>query len=113
MAKMTNNDIVGVYPSSGIDLQVDNFMKFKNAKSGKNVEKFINYVESAKVFSSIVKEYPYLNSNEAAWIYLPKSWKTDPMRNLTAQQLQKAQMALDIGSKTRVLDKMWNNFVNQ
>ena len=113
MAKMANKNIVGVYPSSGIDLQVDNFMKFKNAKGGKNVEKFINYVESAKVFSSIVKEYPYLNPNEAAWTYLPISWKTDPMRNLTAQQLQKAQMPLDIGSKTRVLDKMWNNFVNQ
>lgn len=113
MAKMANKNIVGVYPSSGIDLQVDNFMKFKNAKGGKNVEKFINYVESAKVFSSIVKEYPYLNPNESAWTYLPNSWKTDPMRNLTAQQLQKAQMPLDIGSKTRVLDKMWNNFVNQ
>ncbi len=113
MAKSTNKNIVGVYPNSGIDLQVDNFMKFKNAKGGKNVEKFINYVENAKVFSSVVKEYPYLNPNEAAWSYLPKIWKTDPMRNLTSQQLKKAQMPLDIGIKTRVLDKMWNNFVNQ
>lgn len=113
MAKSTNKNIVGVYPNSGIDLQVDNFMKFKNAKGGKNVEKFINYVENAKVFSSVVKEYPYLNPNEAAWSYLPKTWKTDPMRNLTSQQLKKAQMPLDIGIKTRVLDKMWNNFVNQ
>lgn len=113
MAQASNKDIVGVYPSSGVDLQLDNFMKFKHAKGGKNVEKFINYIEDPKVFASIVKKYPYLNPNKASWAYLPSEWKKDSMRNLTSDQIKKAQMPLDVGTKTRDIDRIWNNFVNQ
>lgn len=106
LAKEENPNIEIILPEEGYNVSLDNFAIVKGTKKEEAVYKFIDYILSYKVMSSIVENYPYASVNlysnrETA----TKSFGAEYTRMLKA--FSKGTRVENIGSAIRLYDEIW------
>lgn len=96
-----------VIPKEGAVLSVENFCIPKSATHPEEAYALINFMLDAKVGAEITNFSYYPNTNEAAKPYVSPEILRNPAVYQDEQTLARCEFALDIGSASQLLDRLW------
>ena len=113
-ANQENPDFKFVYPTEGTIIWQDNWAIPVNAPHVDAVYAWINYTQQGDMFYLMLRDFPYLNPNNAALEYAKANHPDlyDPFMNSNitnppADAVTAAHRITDVGDATTLYDKIW------
>lgn len=108
LAKLENPYLKAVIPSEGLFLQQDNFVIPDGAREEQAAEQFINFILRPEISAEISESFPYANPNAEAHKLMDKKVLEDIAVYPPADAVKKGEHLKDIGSNTKIFDKIWS-----
>jgi spermidine/putrescine transport system substrate-binding protein len=102
-----------VYPEEGMNLEEDNFVIPVNAPHKENAEKFINFMLDGKISNEATEKIEYVNTNKEAKKYMSEEYLNNKAVYIPDSELKKAESFRDVGSASKIYDRIWSEFKQQ
>lgn len=102
-----------VYPEEGMNSEEDNFIIPVKAPHKANAEKFINFMLDGKISNEATEKIEYVNTNKAAKKYMSKEYLNNRAVYIPDKELKRTEKFRDVGSATKIYDRIWSEFKQQ
>ena len=114
LAQQENPAIEFIYPSEGAILWMDNWAMLKDAPHPDAAYAWMNYSMQADIFWLMLKDFPYINPNQAA-LDFAKDNQTDlydaymgsTITNVPVEAVENGHRIQDVGDATPLYDQIW------
>ena len=113
-ANQENPAFTFVYPSEGAVIWQDNWAIPANAPHLDAAYAWINYTMQGDMFYLMLRDFPYLNPDNAALEYAKANYPelydpfiNSPITNPPAEAIQKGHRITDVGDATPLYDQIW------
>jgi spermidine/putrescine-binding protein len=132
IAQQGNPEILNVFPTEGAILWQDNWALLKNAPHSDAAYAWLNYINQGNVFWMIIRDWPYINPNQAALDFardnpmkvldvdgnettlatLYDAYMSSPITNVPASIVQKGHRIVDVGEIASLYEDIWEEVRN-
>jgi spermidine/putrescine-binding protein len=127
IAQQGNPDILNVFPTEGAIIWQDNWALLKNAPHSDAAYAWLNYINQGNVFWMIIRDWPYINPNQAALDFardnpmkvldvdgnettlatLYDAYMASPITNVPANVIKQGHRIVDVGETTLLYEDIW------
>ncbi len=113
-AQQENPAIQFIYPTEGAILWQDNWVMLKDASHADAAYAWLNYIAQGDVFWLTLRDYTYINPNNAALEYakenqpdIYKAYFESPITNPPPEAIANGHGIEDVGDATPLYDAIW------
>jgi len=114
LAQQENPAIEFVYPTEGSILWQDNWTMLKDAPHSDAAYAWMNYTMQADIFWMMLRDFPYINPNQAALDFAKENQKElynaymgSPITNVPVDAIANGHRIQDVGDATPAFDLIW------
>ncbi|MCC7118761.1 MAG: spermidine/putrescine ABC transporter substrate-binding protein [Anaerolineales bacterium] len=114
LAQQENPAIQFIYPTEGAILWQDNWVMLAGAPHADAAYAWLNYSMQGDVFWMMLREFPYINPNDAALEFaktdhpdLYKAYMDSSITNVPADVIKKGHRSVDVGDAAVLYDNIW------
>jgi spermidine/putrescine-binding protein len=127
IAQQGNPEILNVFPTEGAILWQDNWALLKNAPHSDAAYAWLNYINQGNVFWMIIRDWPYINPNQAALDFardnpmkvldvdgnettlaaLYDAYMASPITNVPVNIIKQGHRIVDVGEAALLYEDIW------
>jgi spermidine/putrescine-binding protein len=114
LAQQENPAIQFIYPTEGAFLWQDNWVMLKDAPHPDAAYAWINYTMQGDVFWMMLRDFPYINPNQAALDFakenqteLYDAYMASTITNVPPEAIANGHRIEDVGDATPLYDEIW------
>lgn len=107
MAIQGNPDIDVVATEEPAQICTDNFVLTSGAKNVENAEKFMNFIHQPEIYKMILKEFPGVCINDAAYKILESDYLDNPASNVDKAEIERANLIGEVGDAVTWYDEVF------